>query len=237
MGRGAAGALSFSYFFAGRRKGGERTGANSLRRLPGAVLGGGITFSARKKRDRARKAPAAAQRCQQGARAAGPPPGLEAGGPSHGGCAARPRCPLPCLHSSPPHPHPLQAPEVRGAGAERRGECGRGAWAWGLAGKAWGAREGAGPARRRARELEVQSGAPGRREPAAGAARPLRRRSGASAAATADLRLGWPGGPRGPGECEAGAGRPGAGLLHGPRACGRSFQRERAGNCGRRLLN
>lgn len=140
------------------------------------------------------------------------------------------RSPVSTLTSSPPHPHPLQAPEVRGAGAERGGECGHGAWAWGLAGKAWGARAGAGPARRRTREREVQSGAAGRREPAAGAARPLCRRSGASAAAAAELRLGWRGGPRGPGECEAGAGRPGAELLHGPRACGRSFQRERAGN-------
>ncbi|ELK13626.1 Zinc finger protein 639 [Pteropus alecto] len=51
---GAAGALSF-YFFGSRRKGREGTGANSLRRPPGAVLGGGITLSAREERDRAHK--------------------------------------------------------------------------------------------------------------------------------------------------------------------------------------
>lgn len=120
-GKGGGWQLSFSYFFAVRRKGRERTGTNSLRRPPGAVLGGGITLSACEERDRARKAPAAAQRCQQGARAAGPPPRLEAGGLSQGGRAARPRCPLPCLHShlvtstSPPPAGPRGARRRRGA--------------------------------------------------------------------------------------------------------------------------
>jgi hypothetical protein len=57
------------------------------------------------------------------------------------------RAPIPTpirLVTSPPS---YLAPEVRGAGADRGREYGRAAWAWGLAGEAWGAREGAGRTR------------------------------------------------------------------------------------------
>ena len=48
----------------------------------GVILEGGITRSFRDAPYPSRKAPAKARRCLQGARAAGPPPGMEAGGPS-----------------------------------------------------------------------------------------------------------------------------------------------------------
>lgn len=189
-GHKAAGAVRFSRF-----SGGGSPGWEGAWGVPRAASPGG-----RWNRPSAREGPAAAQRCRQGARAAGPPPGLEAGGPSQAARAARPRRPFPCPHSylvtSPPC---RRAPEVRGAGAERAGECSRRAGAWGLAGRAWGAREGAGPARRSAREREGRSGAARRRVPAGRAARSLRSRSGAAAAAS-ELRLAGRAGP-GTGEC------------------------------------
>lgn len=109
----------------------------------GAILGSGITRSAWEGRYPVRKKPAAAQRCQQGARADGPPPGLKAGGPSQVWSAAWLRSRIPPPPSPPPsHSHLVTsppsrpAPEVCGAGAERGGECGSQAWAWGLAGRA-----------------------------------------------------------------------------------------------------
>ena len=67
--------------------GGRESGAAVVEGVPsaaslGAILEGGITRSFRDARYPSRKAPAKARRCLQGARAAEPPRGLEAGGPS-----------------------------------------------------------------------------------------------------------------------------------------------------------
>lgn len=134
----------------------------------------------------------------------GHPRGLKAGGPSQVWCAARLHRPIP----RPPHPHLVTSPpsrrasEVRGAGAERGGECGRRAGAWGLAPGGQGVRRAGG--RRAGPGERPRARGPQRRRPPAGprgrAARPLRPHSGASAtAAASELRLG---GPRSPGECE-----------------------------------
>lgn len=56
------------------------------------------------------------------------------------------------------------------------------------------------------------------------AARPLRPRSGASAAAS-ELRLGWPGGPRGTGECEGGRAGPARGCCGAPGRAGAASHR------------
>ena len=137
-GKRPPGARRFSHFFrAGGRAGGGRGKVPSAA-SPGAILEGGIARSFREGRSPARKGPAAARRCLSGAgRAAGPPPALEAGGPSQAGCAVRPSHPFPCPHSHlVPSPPSRRAPEACGAGAERGGECGRRAWAGGLAGRA-----------------------------------------------------------------------------------------------------
>lgn len=232
-GKGATGALSFSHFLGGGRAGWERAWVNSLRGPACSGSRGGITRSSREERYSVRKGPAAAQRCRQGAQGAGPPPGLEAGGPSQAACAARPHCQIPYPHSHLVTSQPSRrAPEVCGAGAERSeavsaaAEPGPGAW---RAGRGVRGRE-SWPTGRSAREREGRRGAVRRRKPAGGPAQLLCPFSGASAAAAWELRLGWPSRPRGTGECEGGGGA-------GVRACGRSFQRERAGKTGWRLLN
>lgn len=81
-----------------------------------------------------RKAPWGLGRCLRGANSRRATPGLEAGGPSSPGArrGQAAHSPAPTLTSSPPRP--LGGPEACGAGAKRGGECGRGAWARGLAG-------------------------------------------------------------------------------------------------------
>lgn len=105
------------------------------------------------------------------------------------------RSPAPTLTSSPPRPlgGPLRhAAQARSAAVSAATEPGPGASQAGRRARG----EGVGPARRSAGELEGQSGAARRLAPAGRAALPLRPLSGVSATAS-QLRLGWPGGPRG----------------------------------------
>lgn len=138
---------------------------------------------------------------------------------------SQPRGPIPCPHPHPSPPALPAGPAVRGAGAERGGECGRGAGPG-----AWRAGCGA-----RGRERGRPGGASG--SAGAGAAAPatlspragLRGPSGHPPAAC-ELRPGWPAGP-GTGECGRG-GRAARGT-----ACGRSSQPEEAGKAGWRPGN
>lgn len=147
----------------------------------------------------------------------GHPRGLKAGGPSQVWCAARLHRPIP----RPPHPHLVTSPpsrrasEVRGAGAERGGECGRRAGAWGLAPGGQGVRRAGG--RRAGPGERPRARGPQRRRPPAGP----RGRS----ARTRALRL-----PPPPRSCAwAGPGVLVSVRRSGPAACGRSLPEERAG--------
>lgn len=76
-GKGAASSLLFSHLSGGERKGWEPAAGGGVpsAALRGTILGSGITRSAPEGRYPARKKPAAAKKCRQGARAAWPPPG------------------------------------------------------------------------------------------------------------------------------------------------------------------
>lgn len=149
----AAGARRFSHFFRGGRESWERAGATPRTASPGAFLGDGSPAplgrgGTPRRRGLRRRRGAGRGRGRRATPGAG-------GRWSLPGRRAEPRGPIPC-----PHPH-LVTSRPRGAGAERGGECGR----------------GAGPGTRRAgcgargRERGRPGGAPGpeRRRPPPGA--------------------------------------------------------------------